>query len=68
MPRRQVTIDFSKCQPQGCGDGVCAAAAACPRKTLKQEQEFESPLPSPIACTTCADCQRACPFGAVILT
>lgn len=67
MPKQRVIIDFGRCRPEACPDGICAATLACPKKLLKQESVNESPLPSPVAYPACADCQRACPFGAVDL-
>jgi hypothetical protein len=37
MPYPRAVIDYKKCQPKKFGNGICAAAAACPQKVLKQE-------------------------------
>ena len=65
MPSKMVLIDFEKCNPQQCGDGVCLAALACERKLLIQEKPFEIPMANPSICRACGDCVRACPLGAV---
>ena len=65
MPSKIALIEFEKCHPEKCGDGICAAAAACPRKLMKQEAPYEIPLPSPSICKGCGDCARACPLKAI---
>jgi translation initiation factor RLI1 len=61
-------IDFDKCLPSECGDrsGTCAAALACTRKVLEQEDPADSPvLLSMRLCVGCGDCVRACSIGAI---
>ncbi len=67
MPRKMALVDFPKCHPENCPDGVCLAARACPRKVLRQENPGEVPMPDPAVCRGCADCVRACPQKAVRL-
>ncbi|MFC1967686.1 4Fe-4S binding protein [Chloroflexota bacterium] len=68
MPGNMALVDFNKCLPDKCKDGICAAAAACPRKLLKQETPGQPPMPDPFLCKGCSDCVRACPQKAVSLT
>jgi len=65
MPSKVALIDFKKCSPQKCRDGICAAALACTRQLLKQEAPYEIPMPDPALCRGCADCARACPLKAI---
>ena len=65
MPRKMAMLDYTKCVPEKCTDGVCAAALTCPSKLLKQEEPFAIPMPEPSACRACGDCVRACPQKAI---
>ncbi len=65
MPGKMAMIDFNKCRPQECEDGVCKAAEACERKLLVQETAYEIPMTNPFLCRGCADCVRACPVNAI---
>lgn len=65
MPSKMALVDFNKCNPKLCNNGVCTAAEACPRKLLKQEKPNEPPMTDPSACRACADCVRACPRKAI---
>jgi translation initiation factor RLI1 len=65
MPTKVALIDFKKCSPQNCRDGICAAALACPHRLLTQEAPYEIPLPDPALCRGCGDCARACPLKAI---
>jgi translation initiation factor RLI1 len=65
MPTKIALIDFKKCFPQKCRDGICTAALACTNKLLKQEAPYEIPMPDPSLCRGCGDCAQACPFKAI---
>ena len=65
MTSKMALVDFPKCHPEECGDGICVAVLACPRKLLKQEQPGEIPMTDPSICQGCADCARACPLKAI---
>jgi translation initiation factor RLI1 len=65
MPDKMALVDFPKCHPEKCGDGICLAAQACPRKLLKQEKPGEIPMTDPAICKGCGDCARACPLKAI---
>jgi translation initiation factor RLI1 len=65
MLKKMALLDFSKCKPEACADGVCAAAQVCPSKLLRQEAPFSVPLPEPSACRACGECVRACPQKAL---
>ena len=65
MPRKTALVDFKKCDPKKCSQGICSAALACPRKLLKQDAAYEIPMPDPSVCRGCGDCARACPLKAV---
>ena len=65
MSRKMALVDFPRCRPGECPDGICIAAQACPRKLLKQEKPGEIPMTDPSTCRGCADCVRACPRKAI---
>lgn len=65
MPSKMALVDFPKCRPEKCGDGVCIAAQACLRRLLEQEQPGEIPMTDPFICQGCADCARAYPLKAI---
>lgn len=67
MPAKMIMIDYSKCRPQLCDSGICAAAMACPHKLLEQEDLYEAPMPHPAVCQGCEKCVVACPLRAVQL-
>jgi translation initiation factor RLI1 len=65
MTKKLALLDYNKCQPEKCENGVCVAAQACPSKLLKQDTPYTVPLPEPFACRACGDCTRACPQQAI---
>ena len=65
MPGKIAIVDFSKCNPMECADGVCPAAKICPRKILRQEKPGQPPMTAGPMCRGCADCVRACPRKAI---
>ena len=68
MARKMALIDYNKCRPEKCHEGVCAAALACPLKLLQQDNPYAVPMPDPFSCRACGDCVRACPQKAIQLT
>ena len=65
MPGKMALVDYNKCSPGQCENGVCAAAVACTRKLLKQEAPFDVPMTDPFLCRACGDCVRVCPMKAI---
>lgn len=65
MAKKLALVDYNRCRPAECNNGVCPAAQACERKLLKQEVPGEIPMTDPALCRGCADCARACPQQAI---
>lgn len=65
MAGKLALVDYSKCDPEQCAQGVCPAVIACPRKLLEQEAPYESPMTDPAPCRGCGDCARSCPLRAI---
>lgn len=65
MLRKVALLDFNKCRPEDCPEGICAAARVCPIGRLRQEAPYTVPEPEPSACRTCGECVRACPRKAL---
>jgi len=61
-----VVIDYTKCQPNKCSHGICAASAECPNKVLRQEAAYEFPFSHPSRFRRgCAKWGQACPSKAI---
>ncbi|NQS91317.1 MAG: 4Fe-4S binding protein [Chloroflexi bacterium] len=67
MPKPKVVLDYQRCDPSCCDDGVCAAAQICERNVLRQEKPGELPDLYPSMCLGCTDCLTACPRDALRL-
>ena len=65
MGSKMALVDFHKCKPKKCNQGICLAAEACSHKLLKQEAPNKPPMTNPAICRGCADCVRACPLKAI---
>lgn len=65
MSKKLALLDFNKCRPEDCNDGICVAAEVCPSRLFRQEAPYEVPMPEPSSCRACGDCVRACPQHAI---
>jgi len=65
MPKQAAFINYQRCEPEHCRNGLCQAVLACPRKLLKQEEPFEMPDAYTNMCIGCGICLRACPKEAI---
>jgi translation initiation factor RLI1 len=65
MAGKLALVDYSKCDPEKCEEGICAAALACPRRLISQEDRHEAPMTDPSPCRGCGDCARSCPLKAI---
>ena len=65
MPSKIALVDYGKCCPDRCENGVCKAVKACKNKLLIQEVPYDIPMASPFLCRAWGDCVRACPVKAV---
>ena len=65
MPSKIAMVDFNKCQPEQCENGMCLAAKACDKKLMKQLEPYEPPMTHASMCKACSDCVKACPFDAI---
>jgi formate hydrogenlyase subunit 6/NADH:ubiquinone oxidoreductase subunit I len=67
MPQPRVVLDYSRCNPELCENGVCAASLICERKVLRQDAPGDMPELYPSRCLGCVDCLPACPTRALQL-
>ena len=67
MPKKMALVQFDKCSPGMCENGICAAVEACPRKLITQEDPYDIPMTDPSLCKGCGDCANACPAKAIMI-
>ncbi|MGP8080263.1 MAG: hypothetical protein ACLPVI_07105 [Dehalococcoidales bacterium] len=67
MTGKIILVNFAKCHPKNCENGICKAAGACNYKLLKQEKPYEIPMAASFICRGCGDCVRACPLKAIVI-
>jgi translation initiation factor RLI1 len=67
MPKQIAVVNYDRCRPLVCEDGVCVAVRSCPRGLLFQETVFELPEPHPGVCVGCGICAQACPCDPIQL-
>ena len=63
-PNPIAVVEYEKCQPDQCENGICVAVLACPTETLKQEAPYEVPYLLGL-CRGRAQCAQACPLKAI---
>jgi translation initiation factor RLI1 len=68
MAGKIALVDYNKCCPDQCENGVCRAVKACPFKLIKQEAPHEIPMTAPFSCKGCGLCATACYSKAIIVT
>lgn len=64
MPR-MLLLDYKRCRPELCTEGLCAAAQACPLHLLAQEEPYTIPMLQSPVCKGCQKCVDACPGKAL---
>ncbi len=65
MPKKMVMVDYSKCDPRQCPEGICLSTQECANSVLTQEEPYEMPDINPAMCVGCGLCVPACPLKAV---
>lgn len=65
MPKKMAMLDYGKCNPAKCENGICLAVLACRHKLLSQEMAYELPDTPLTMCMGCNLCVRACPLHAI---
>jgi translation initiation factor RLI1 len=67
MKKKQVLLNFNKCNPKKCSPkhGKCIAVRACKQKVIIQEEEFEAPIIFEKMCSGCGKCVCECPLNAI---
>lgn len=66
MPKPKAYVDYNKCDPNLCPDGICLAAKECELKILYQGVPYEPPDTKSSPCKGCFTCLLACPAKAVV--
>jgi len=65
MPAKTAIINYARCDPAECKDGICQASGACKKKVFKQETPYETPYINSSLCSGCYECIPYCPANAV---
>jgi len=60
MPRKIALINYRKCVPEDCRDGICNAIKGCSRKVIKQEEPYDLPFIDMGLCLGCFECLPYC--------
>ena len=66
MSKKIAAVDYERCHPEDCANGVCLAVLECEHGSLMQEALYEVPEINPAKwCNGCAKCAQACPNKAI---
>ena len=65
MSAKIALIDYNRCDPKECKDGICKALSSCSKKNIKQEEPYETPFINTNLCTGFYECITACSKGAI---
>ena len=64
-PKVKITIDYKRCDPKRCDQGVCVAFLDCPTKLIRQIELYDYPYPVAGFCQECGKCSEACLLRAI---
>jgi len=65
MLRKIALINYNKCDPKECRDGICKAVSTCSKKVFKQEEPYGAPFINARLYSGCFDCISSCPRDAI---
>jgi len=65
IEKQRVAVDYKRCHPESCVEGVCLIVGECPRKLFKQEEPYDPPFVIFGFCEDCGRCIEMCPHEAV---
>ncbi|MEW6231217.1 MAG: 4Fe-4S binding protein [Chloroflexota bacterium] len=63
----QATIDWRKCDPNKCVNGMCFVKGNCPVKAIIQLDAEDQPVVDTSRCRGCSACVARCPLRAIVL-
>ena len=64
-PKIKIAIDYKRCDPKRCDQGICAVLLECPSKLVKQIEPYGCPYPVAGFCQECGNCSEACLLKAI---
>ncbi len=66
MPKPKAYVNYNKCNPHLCPNGICLAAGECELGILFQDEPYEPPETTSSPCKGCFKCLIACPARAIV--
>jgi Fe-S-cluster-containing hydrogenase component 2 len=65
IEKQRVAVDYKRCHPESCEEGMCLIVRECPRRLFKQEEPYDPPFVISGFCEDCGRCIEMCPLQAV---
>ena len=66
MPKQKAYVNYDRCNPELCPDGICLAANECELRILHQDIPYEPPETTTAPCKGCFKCLFVCPAKAIV--
>ena len=66
MPKHKAYVNYNRCDPELCPDGICVAAKECELGILYQNTPYEQPETTSAPCKGCFKCLLVCPTKAIV--